>query len=87
MALAAEEWRLPVWSVFQEFDRLAGPVCEGAQVTKSILNDRVICVDAAWDLCRCRVGGLIPGLGARTWLPRARITNQQQEQQQPSYRG
>ena len=76
MALAAEEWRLPVWSVFQEFDRLAGPVCEGANVSKSVLSDRVICVDAAWDLCRYRVGGLIPGLGARTWLPRARITKQ-----------
>ena len=24
------------------------------------------------------MGGLIPGLGARTWLPRARVTNQQQ---------
>ena len=35
-------------------------------------------MDAAWDLCRYRVGGLIPGLGARTWLPRAQVTNQQQ---------
>ena len=48
-----------------------------AIVSKAVLGDRVICVDAAWDQCRYRVGGLIPGLGARTWLPRARATNQQ----------
>ena len=78
MALAAEEWRPPAWDSFQEFDRLAKRVCEGAEVSKSVLSDRVICVDAAWDLCRYRVGGLIPGPGPCTWLLRARVTNQQQ---------
>ena len=82
MALAAEEWRPPAWDVFQEFDQLVGPVCGGAIVSKSVLSDRVISVDVAWDLCRYRVGGLIPGLGARTWLPRARVTNQQQAELQ-----
>ena len=61
MALAAEEWRPPVWGVFQEFDRLAEPVLAGTRVSRSDLGDRVICVDAAWDLCRYQVGGLIPG--------------------------
>ena len=52
--------------------------CEGAEVSKSVLRNQDICLDAPWDLCRYRVGGLFPGLGARTWLPRGRVTNQQQ---------
>ena len=78
MALAAEKWRPPAWGIFQEFDQLARPIFDGAELSHSVLSGRVICVDAAWDLCRYRVGGLMPELGARTWLPRARVMNQQQ---------